>query len=178
MRKKYLPNLPFVKATSVGVSKQKATAVRVRLVGGTSASGSALAIAMNWSRLFPPNNSSHYIVDSTNAYQCVPHWSEALPKKGDAHQAVSIAMCAERMNSREGLGDLERTDTFIATADLVARSVLAHRIRLEHLQGESVSKWEQTKKRRHGGIIVDADGWWPELLFMNLVKAKIELLKG
>lgn len=163
------PTIPFVEARNVG-PKQKPTSIVLSLSATTSEKGAALGIANYHHKMNAPTQSYHYILDSTDTFQCVP---DEVMAYCSPYRSLNVLICAQPHEEVALWEDGSATRVMYRAADLIADLILGHKIRPRYLDEDAEHRWIRHKWRRNGGLIVRAIGTWPYESFLDDVKSRI-----
>lgn len=164
------PIVPFVEARYVG-SKQKPTAIFIKLSSTTSEKGAALGIANYHHAANSPLVSYHYIVDEDAVYQCVPNNIAAY---GNPYRALNILVCAEPQIRINFWDDPSMYRVIFRTARLLANLIPMYNISVQYLDSEEEKYWHKRRVRRRGGLVAPPVGIWPYRMFLEDIKSHMK----
>lgn len=169
MTKFQTPNVPFVQANFVG-DKHRPTALIIDLSETTSEKGAALGIANRLHKRNSPAKSHHYIVDEAETYRGV--WDNHAAYNSP-HRAISVLVCAQPVENVDMWEDSSSRPVLERTVDLVAKLLLAHKIRPRYLDADGETHWRKHRFRHRGGILINVRGAWPYEAFLSDVRSSM-----
>lgn len=170
MNKIQAPSVPYVEAYLHGTKQKKPTAITLDLSETTSEKGAALGIANRLHRSTAPSRSYHYTVDEAETYQGV--WDN-VASFGNPYRAISILLCADIREEDDMWAEPMANYAMHNAAELIAKLVLAYKIRPRYLEGKARVRWLTRRSRHRGGIILRIPGAWPREEFLDDIRACI-----
>ena len=139
----------------------------------TSDKGAAYAIAM---RQHEPdiNSASHFTVDETKIYQCVPAKRIAGSESLGIKNALVIRLCVDPPEVYYGWDTPTHKRLLDNLSDLVAQLTVEYKIRPRILTSAEYQNWNGFKSRRRGGIFAPLEVSWPKDSFLHTLHHKRE----
>lgn len=169
MRRQISSTIPFVEARHT-LGKQKPTAIELRSSFTTSTSGAALGLAQYWHSSLSLKHPSHYVVDESAMYQCIPDNVIADSYEEDKKGRLLITVCSEPLSDVRQWNDESHYQVLVRTLALLQDLSNTHRIPLRYLDAFQIMHWSKRKRRRRGGVILNITGAWPS---SSLVEGEI-----
>lgn len=158
--------LPFVQARHT-LGSQKPKTIELRSSFTTSDSGAALGLANYWHSDLSFKHPSHYVVDETAVYQCVPDNVMVDSFNGAKKGVLLITVCSEPLSNVKQWYDQSHQQVLTRTISLIRELARTYHIPLRYVDDTSQKRWYQFKFRRHG-IVINITGIWPyELTFLS-----------
>lgn len=168
-----MPNTyPYIEASQTDGRQRRPTAILIKPSWTTSASGAALGIANYQHARTAPHEASHFVIDESNIYQCIPikvvagHWHCSIKN------LIRITVCEDPSVTQYGWENPEHCSLLDNLTDLVAQLTIEYKIRPRLIDGCEYTTWLKRKSRRHGGIFSPMEAAWPSDEFLAQVEQK------